>query len=334
LTQEDYLNKLNKKTRELFKKASEIRDEVIPTASFGINLTIGGGLVKGHQHTFWGNETAGKSALMLQTIGLAQKAGLNCAYIDAERRFRADWAKKLGVDTEALDVSRIRGIPEFADAGMDLMRAGVDLIVVDSISALLPEMFFDEHGEVQGFDSTRTLGRFSFDMGKACRMHLAEAHNTAIVHISQLRRQPSTGTTPKPDIPTGGQELRHRDSLRIKLTSSGHDSYAIKDDVVYGDNVITEAVGRPVNWLISKNGLTGQYGDGSYDFYNRGSRPPGVDRLSEIIEYGKRYGVIEGTTWLTVYGEKFQGKKNLNKHLLDHPEIAEKLEAEIFAKSI
>jgi recombination protein RecA len=270
---------------------------------------------------------------MLQTIGLAQQAGLNCAYIDAERRFRTDWAKKLGVDTDALDVARIRGIPEFADAGMDLMRAGVDLIVVDSTSALLPEMFFDEHGEVQGFEDTRTLGRFAFDIGKACRMHLAEAHNTAIVHISQLRNQPSTGT-PKPDIPTGGRELRHRDSLRVKLTSSASEAYAIKDDVVYGDNVITEVVGRPVNWLINKNGLTGQYGDGSYDFYNRGSRPPGVDRISELIEYGKRFGVIEGTTWLTVYGEKFQGKKNMNKYLMENPEIVEKLEADIFAQSV
>jgi recombination protein RecA len=270
---------------------------------------------------------------MLQTIGMAQKEGMKCAYIDAERRFRANWAEKLGVDTESLDISRVRSIPDFADAGMDLIRAGYDLIVVDSTSALLPEMFFDEHGEVKSFDDTKQLGRFAADMGKACRMHLAEATDTAIVHISQIRKE--VGQQKAPDIPTGGKEIRHRDSLRIKLTSSASDSYAIKEAVAYGDNLIEEAVGRPVTWLINKNGLTGTYTSGNYDFYVKGDHNPGVDYRSELIEFAKKYGivVVKGS-WYNLYGEQMQGAAKLNKYLVENPTVQEKLEAELYDKSL
>ena len=329
-TEDDFMQKLNKKTRELFQKASDIHDDIIPTASFGLNLALGGGVRRGHQCTFWGNESGGKSALWLQSIGICQGLGFKCAYIDAERTLDPKWARRLGVDTDALDVARVNSIKSFADAGVDLIKSGVDLIVVDSTSALLPEMYFDEHGEIKSFDDTRQLGRFAFDIGKAANMHLSQNWETAIVHISQLRKD--VGQQKAPDIPTGGKQLRHLDSLRVKLTSSAADSYAIKEAVAYGDNLIEENVGRPVTWLINKNKFTGKTGDGNYDLYTMRGRE-GVDKLSELFEYGKKYGIITGTTWNYIYDEKFQGKKNTIAYLRNHPEVAEKVEADIYAKA-
>ena len=327
---DDFMQKLNKKTRELFQKASEIHDEIIPTASFGLNLALGGGVRRGHQCTFWGNESGGKSALWLQSIGISQKLGYRCAYIDAERTLDPKWARRLGVDVDALDVARVNSIKDFADAGVDLIKSGVDLIVVDSTSALLPDMYFDEHGDIKTFDETRQLGRFAADIGKAANMHLSQNWTTAIIHISQLRKE--VGQQKAPDIPTGGKQLRHLDSLRVKLTSSAADSYAIKESVVYGDNLIEENVGRPVTWVINKNKFTGKASNGNYDLYTIQGRE-GVDKLSELFEYGKKYGIITGTTWNTLYDEKLQGKKNTILHLRKNPQVAEKLESDIYAKA-
>lgn len=330
---DDILAGLNKKTRDLFKKAVEINDEKIVTASFGLNQVLDGGVDKGHQTTFWGNESAGKSALWLQTIGLNQKLGMKCAYIDAERTFKWKWAERLGVDVKALEVARVNSIADFADAGVDLIKSGFDLIVVDSTSALMPDMFFDEHGDIKNFDDAKQLGRFAAEMGRAAKMHLSQNWGTAIIHISQLRKEvggPGKGT---PDIPTGGKELRHLDSLRIKLTSSASDSYAIKQDIAYGDNLVEEAVGRTVTWVINKNKMNGKYGSGDYDLYFRGDNV-GIDRPSELFEYGKRYGIIEGSKWYYLYGEKAQGKPNMIKYIKANPNVADKLENEIYAKSL
>lgn len=329
LTQEmdDYLSKLNKKTRQLFIKASEIHDDIIPTASFGINLALGGGIRRGHQCTFWGNESGGKSALWLQSIAINQRLGYKCAYIDAERTLDPVWARRLGVDIDNLDVARTNSIKDFADAGVDLIKSGVDLIVVDSTSAMLADMYFDEHGDIKTFEETRQLGRFAADFGKAANMHLSQNWSTAIVHISQLRKE--VGQQKAPDIPTGGKQMRHLDSLRIKLTSSASDSYAIKEAVPYGDKLIEENVGRPVTWLINKNKFTGKMTSGDYDLYTARGRE-GVDKLSELVLYGKKYGIIEGTTWLTLYGEKIQGTAKTIRYLRDNQEVADKLEQDIY----
>lgn len=324
---------MNKKTLKLFKTARDINDEKISTASFGINQLLDGGIDKGHQSTFWGNESAGKSAFWLQTIGINQKLGHKCAYIDAERTFKWKWAERLGVDVDALEVARINSIKDFADAGVDLIKSDYDLIVVDSTSALMPDMFFDEHGDISEFDKTKQLGRFAVEMGRAAKMHLSQNWNTAIVHISQLRKEVGGPGKTTPDIPTGGKELRHLDSLRIKLTSSASESYALKEPIAYGDNLVEEIVGRPVTWLINKNKINGKFGSGDYRLYIRGDKV-GIDYISELFELGKKYGIIEGTGWMTLYGEKNQGKDNMLDHLRSHPEVVEKLEADIYAKSV
>jgi recombination protein RecA len=114
------------------------------TPSFGLNRALNGGFPYGRQVLVWGSKSSAKSSLCLQTIALAQKEGKLCAWIDAEMSYSEDWAKRLGVDTENLIVSQARTINEMVEVGTQLMNAGVDLIVVDSITSLLPAIYFEK----------------------------------------------------------------------------------------------------------------------------------------------------------------------------------------------
>lgn len=330
---EEVLSKLDKKTRDKFKLASEITTEKLPTASFGINLMLGGGIDLGKQTTMWGTESAGKSAFWLSSIAKAQRLGKICAYFDAERTFDKEWATKLGVDIDKLWVPRVNSIGDFTDMGMDFMRAGGELIVVDSTSALMPRMFWDEHGQVKSFDDAKQMGRFSAEIGQSSRMMLGENTDAALVHLSQVRMDVGNGgPSGTPQKAHQGKEVGHLDSLRLRISTGRSDKYVIKDKVQYGDNMFEEQVGKKVSWSVEKNKMNGRYWVGSYNLMTQ-KAPYGVDEISELVEFGKRYGVIEGSTWLTIYEEKFQGAEKAIKHLRENDAIREKVEADIFARA-
>lgn len=330
---EDVLGKLDKKTRQKFKLASEITIEKLPTASFGINLMLGGGIDLGKQTTMWGGEQAGKSGFWLQTIAKAQALGKVCAYFDAERTFDPKWATRLGVDKDRLWVPRINSIGDFTDAGMDFIRAGGDLIVVDSTSALMPRMFWDEHGNVKSFDDAKQMGRFSAEIGQSSRMILGENTDAALVHLSQVRMDVGAGgPAGTPQKAHQGKEVGHLDSLRLRISTGKSANYVIKEKVQYGDNLFEELVGQKVSWSVDKNKMNGKLWVGSYNFMKQGD-VVGVDAVSELIEWGKRYGAIEGSTWLNIYGESLQGSGKAIKYLNENPEVRDKLEADIFARA-
>lgn len=326
---EEVLSKLDKKTKQRFKLASEITTEKLPTASFGVNLMLDGGIDLGKQTTMWGGEHAGKSGFWLKTIQKAQEAGYVCAYFDAERTFDKKWAEKLGVDTDKLWVPRTNGIGEFTDSAMDFMRAGGGLVVVDSITALMPRMYFDEHGEIKSFDDAKQLGRFAAEMGQACRMLLGENTQCALVLLSQVRMDVGAPGTNTPQKGAGGKEVFHLDSLRLRISTGRSENYTIKDKVRYGENLFEEVVGSKVSWSTDKNKMNGKMWSGTYNFMKMGETV-GPDYNSELVEWGKKYGVITGSTWLDIYGESLQGNKNAIKHLNQHPEVAEKLEIDIY----
>lgn len=326
---DDVVSKLDKKTLSKFKLAKEITIEKLPTASFGINLMLGGGIDLGKQTTMWGSESAGKSTFWLNSIAIAQKLGKTCAWFDAERTFDPEWAIRLGVDVDHLFVPRINSIGEFTDTGMDFIRAGGDVIVVDSTSALMPRMFFDEKGNVKGFDDAKQMGRFAAEIGQSSRMILGENTDAALIHLSQVRMDVGAPGTNTPQKQAGGKEVGHLDSLRLRITTGKSDKYQIKGEVQYGDNVFDENVGRIITWSVDKNKMNGRYWVGTYDLITQGETV-GVDKLSELVEQGRKYGQIEGSNWLTLYGEQRQGKQNLIKYMKEHPEVVEKLEADIY----
>jgi adenosyl cobinamide kinase/adenosyl cobinamide phosphate guanylyltransferase len=187
---ESVLAKLDPKTRARVQSAQDIKIEKQLTPSIGLNFALRGGLGYGRQALVWGNKSAGKSSFCLQMIALAQKEGKTCAWIDAEASYDQSWAEKLGVDSSSLIYSPAKTINDMVDVATKLMDAGVDLIVVDSISALLPAIYFEKDGnEMKDLQDTKQIGAEAKDMTHAVKMLNYANKNTLLVLISQQRNQ-------------------------------------------------------------------------------------------------------------------------------------------------
>lgn len=322
---------LDKDTLAQVKIGSEISREIIPTASFGLNNLLGGGFRKGKQHTLWGGEQSAKTAFMLETAGINQRRGENIAWIDAEHSFDPDWARRLGCDPDRIAVSEVSTIGELTDLQVKLIKKGFDIIVIDSTSALMPKSYVEKDGELKAFADTAQMAQMAKDLGQMCKMIQGINYTCAVVHISQARVDVGSPAMNKPYKPTGGKEVEHTDSLRVRLMSSKSDAKAIMDDVEYGNVLIEEKVGIPVTWLINKNKINGRYGAGAYDFYIGGPRV-GLDSAGELLDMAVTFGVVDkGGAWYTVYGERFQGRANTVEYLYDNEAVLEKVQTEVQA---
>jgi recombination protein RecA len=295
-------------------------------------MALKGGLGHGRQILIWGNKSAGKSSFCLQMIAEAQKEGKTCAWIDAEASYSADWAEKLGVNSEELIYSPAKTINDMVDVATQLMEAGVDIIVVDSISALLPAIYFEKDStELKKLEDTKQIGAEAKDMTHAVKMLNYANKNTLLVLISQQRNQ--FGSMHASHIPTGGMAVKFFSSTVVKLWSSEAEANAIKAGVKVGDKIIEQRVGRPVNWIIDYNKLGPPNLSGQYDFYFQGENL-GVDQVGEVLDVSEQFGIIEkGGAWYTVNGERFQGRAKAVQYLRDNADVVEKLKAEIYAKA-
>src|SRR6056300_1235576 len=188
-------------------------------------------------------------------IGMAQKEGKVCAWIDAEMSYSEDWARTLGVDPDNLIYSTARTINDMVDVGTDLMQAGADIIVVDSISALLPAVYFEkDSNELKQLENTKQIGAEARDMTNAVKM-LNYANNqtkqTLLVLISQQRN--NIGQMFVSHQPTGGHAVKFFSSTVVKLWSSESEKNAIQGKIEVGDKVIQSKIGRQVTWTIDYN---------------------------------------------------------------------------------
>ena len=328
---EDVLAKLDSKTRSRVKSAVDVQLERQETPSIGLNLALRGGLGYGRQVLVWGNKSAGKSSFCLQMIGLAQKQGKTCAWIDAEHSYSKDWAQELGVDSEKLIYSPAKTVNDMVDVAIKLMEADVDIIVVDSISALLPAIYFEKDGEeLKSLQDTKQIGAEAKDMTHAVKMLNYANKNTLLILISQQRNQ--FGSMHASHIPTGGMAVKFFSSTVIKLWSSEAEANAIKAGVKVGDKIIEQRVGRPVNWIIDYNKIGPPNLNGQYDFYFQGE-VIGVDRVGETLDVAEMCGIVEkGGAWYTVNGERFQGRTKAVEYLKENPKVVDKLIKEINAK--
>lgn len=326
---EDIMASLDKNTKSMVKIGSEINREVIPTASYNLNSLLGGGFRKGKQHTIWGGEQAAKTGFMLQTAGINQALGENIAWIDAEHSFDPSWARRLGLDPDRIAVSEVSTISELTDLQVTLIKQGFDLIVIDSTSALMPKSFIDKDGEMKDFASTGQLGQMAKDLGQMCKMIQGINYTCAVVHISQARVDVGSPAMTKPFKPTGGKEVEHTDSLRIRLMSSKSEAKAIMGNVQYGPNIVQEKIGIPVTWKIDKNKINGKYGSGDYDFYT-GGEFVGLDQAGELLDTAVTYGIVDKSgAWFTVFGERAQGRHGAVAHLRANPEVMDKIRTEL-----
>ena len=328
---DDILAKLDPKTRARVQSAQNVVVEKQKTPSIGLNMALRGGLGYGRQVLVWGNKSAGKSSFCLQMIAIAQKEGKTCAWIDAEASYDQAWAESLGVDSSKLIYSSAKTVNDMVDVGVKLMEAGVDMIVVDSISALLPGIYFEKDGnEMKDLQDTKQIGAEAKDMTHAVKMLNYANKNTLLVLISQQRNQ--FGSMHASHIPTGGMAVKFFSSTVIKLWSSEAEANAIKAGVKVGDKIIEQRVGRPVNWIIDYNKLGPPNLSGQYDFYYQGGTL-GVDSVGETLDVAEMCGIVEkGGAWYTVNGERFQGRAKAVAYLKENPDVVDSLIGEINAK--
>ena len=329
---EEILAGLDPKTRKRVQIATEVENQKQKTPSIGLSLALKGGFGYGRQVLVWGNKSAGKSSFCLQMIGMAQKEGKTCAWIDAEDSYDPQWAEQLGVDSTQLIYSPAKSVNDMVDVATQLMEANVDIIVVDSISALLPAIYFEKDStDLKKLEDTKQIGAEAKDMTHAVKMLNYANKNTLLVLISQQRNQ--FGSMHASHIPTGGMAVKFFSTTVVKLWSSEAEANAIKAGVKVGDKIIEQRVGRPVNWIVDYSKVSPPNLSGQYDFYYQGETV-GVDRVGETLDVAEMCGVVEkGGAWYTVDGERFQGRAKAVQYLRDNPEVVEKLIGEIDAKS-
>jgi len=310
-TIEEAFAQLDPKIRKRIGSGVGIKTELQPTPSVGLNRALGGGFPYGRQVLLWGSKSSAKSSLCLQTIGIAQKEGKLCAWVDAEMSYDEEWAKKLGVDTEKLIYSEARSINDMVDVTVALLHAGVDLVVIDSISSLLPAVYFEKDStELKQLDQTKQIGAESKDLKHAWMM-INYANNrekpALIIAISQARNNITAMYTQS--VPTGGNATQFFSSTIVKLFSSSSDAQAIKAKIKAGDKLIEQKVGRKVRWEV-QNSKTSAPGDsGEYDFYFKGNML-GVDVIGDLVDTAEMLGIVErtGAWYILPDGSKVQGR--------------------------
>jgi recombination protein RecA len=310
-TFEEALAQLDPKIRKKLGSGVGIKTEMQPTPSPGLNRALGGGFPYGRQVLLWGSKSSAKSSLCLQMIGMAQKEGKLCAWVDAEMSYDEEWAQKLGVDTSQLIYSEARSINDMVDVGVALLHAGVDLIVIDSISSLLPAVYFEKDSdELKALDQTKQIGAESKDLKHAWLM-LNYANNrekpALIIAISQARN--NIQATYTQSAPTGGLTTQFMSSTIVKLFSSSSDSQAIKGKIKVGDKIIEQKIGRKVRWEVL-NSKTSAPGDSAeYDFYYRGDYI-GIDSVGDLVDTAEMLGLVSRTgAWYQLEdGTKLQGR--------------------------
>lgn len=331
-TIEEAMAQLDPKIRKRLSSGEGITTEMQPTPSAGLNRALGGGFPYGRQVLLWGSKSSAKSSLCLQMIGMAQKEGKLCAWVDAEMSYDEEWAKKLGVDTSQLIYSEARSINDMVDVGVALLQAGVDIIVIDSISSLLPAVYFEKDSdELKALDQTKQIGAESKDLKHAWLM-LNYANNrekpALVVAISQARNNIQATYTQA--APTGGLTTQFMSSTIVKLFSSSSDSQAIKAKIPVGDKLIEQKVGRKVRWEVL-NSKTSAPGDSAeYDFYYRGDLI-GIDSIADLVDTAEMLGFVNRTgAWYQLEdGTKLQGRDAFINRVKEDKELYESLVAKV-----
>lgn len=327
MSYEEVMARLNPRVRNLVHSAQETQTEKIPLASLGLTMDLAGGLGKGRQSIVWGSKSAGKTALCLQSIGDAQKAGMVCAWIDAEAAYDPVWAARLGVSSDELIISTVKSTADMTDVACELLNAEVDILVVDSISSLLSSAYFTDKDELKNLDNTKQIGSDARDLGNAVRMMNYANKSTALVLISQLRNKMNQwGAMP---APTGGEAVKFFSSTIVKLWANASEKEQITRQVKRGDKLFDEPQGREVRYTVEYNKMGPPNRTGTYNFYYAGE-DVGVDIYSEIVRLGVRYGIItKGGAWFNIGDEKIQGELKAAEYLKNNQDVYARVREQI-----
>lgn len=326
----EILASLDKETQKSIQIASQVQVKRLPLPSIGLTKELRGGLRFGAIHLFWGPTGSGKTMCAYQTLALAQKMGYNCALVDAEGAFTDEWARDLGINTDELAIITTKSMEQATNKMTRLLSAGIDFILVDSVSELNPPGEFEKNGDLKDMSGTGAIG----GQARGIRAMLGKLTNVLGEAMILLVSQQTTNITPHGGIATfqGGNRLAHVSTTVVKFGSNLAEAHRIMGDVTEGDLIFQKVTGRPVNWQITKERGPGMHAKGTYDIYFDGDFV-GIDNVSELVDYGIHYGIIaKGGAWLTIYDERVQGREKAIKYVRDHQEVRDTLEAELLAK--
>ncbi|MFI6586998.1 recombinase RecA [Embleya sp. NPDC050493] len=289
--------------------------EVIPTGAIALDVALGiGGLPRGRVVEVYGPEGSGKTSLALHAIASVQRAGGIAAIVDAEHALDPDYAKKLGVDTDALLVSQ----PDTGEQALEIVdmltRSGaVDIIVIDSVAALVPR------AEIEGEMGDSHVGLQARLMSQALRKITGALNqtNTTALFINQLREKIGV-MFGSPETTTGGRALKFYASVRLDIRRIE----TLKDG--------TEAVGNRTRVKVVKNKLASPFKQAEFDILYG----IGISREGGLIDMGVEHGFVRKSgAWYTYEGDQLgQGKENARKFLKDNPDLSDEIEKKIKEK--
>ena len=290
----------------------EVAIAVIPTGSLAVDAALGiGGIPRGRVVEIFGPESSGKTTLSLQVIAQAQKGGGLAAFIDAEHALDSEYAKKLGVDTDNLLVSQPDNGEQALEIAEMLIRSGaIDVIVIDSVAALVPK------AEIEGEMGEAQMGLQARLMSQALRKLTAivSKSGTSLIFINQIREKIGV-MFGNPETTTGGRALKFYASIRIDIRRIA----SIKD----GETV----VGSRTKVKVVKNKVASPFRQAEFDI-NYGE---GISRAGELIDMGLEAKLVEKSgAWLS-YGDLRigQGRENAKQFLKDNAELAAELEKKL-----
>ncbi len=289
--------------------------KVIPTGALALDVALGiGGLPRGRIIEIYGPESSGKTTVALHAVASAQKAGGNAAFIDAEHALDPVYARALGVDTDNLLVAQPdTGEQALEIADMLIRSGGVDIIVIDSVAALVPK------AEIEGEMGDSHVGLQARLMSQALRKITGalSSTGTTAIFINQLREKIGVFFG-SPETTTGGKALKFYASVRIDVRKI---------------ETLKEAgapMGNRTRAKIVKNKMAPPFKQAEFDIlYGRG-----ISREGSIIDMGVETGIIKKSgSWFTYSGDQLgQGKENVRQFLADNPELATEIENQILAE--
>ena len=289
--------------------------DVIPSGSLTLDKALGiGGYPKGRIIEIYGPESSGKTTLTLHAIAQAQKQGGKAAFIDAEHAIDPVYAKNLGVDIDELILSQPDSGEQALEIAEMLVRSGViDLIVIDSVAALVPQV------ELDGEMGDAAVGLQARLMSKALRKlsGVMNKTNCTVIFINQLREKIGV-MYGNPETTTGGRALKFYSSVRVEIRRSEQ----IKQN--------GEIVGNKANIKVVKNKVAPPFKTTQVDIiYGKG-----ISRDGEILDLAVEGDIVEKSgAWYAYNGEKIgQGRENAKNFLIEHPAIFEEVEEKVKAQ--
>jgi recombination protein RecA len=288
----------------------------IPTGSLSLDIALGiGGIPRGRVVEIYGPESSGKTTLSLHIVAEAQKTGGVAAFIDAEHALDMSYAKKLGVKTDELLISQPdHGEQALEIAEMLVRSGGIDVLVVDSVAALVPR------AEIEGDMGDSHMGLQARLMSQALRKLTSSISRskTSVIFINQIRMKIGV-MFGNPETTTGGNALKFYSTVRMDIRKIGQ----IKD----GDRVL----GNRTRVKVVKNKMAPPFRQVEFDIMFG----EGISKEGDMIDLGVEEGIIEKSgSWFSYKKDRLgQGRENVKKFLQDNPELLQEIEAVILEKA-